>query len=467
MAIKTSRIVPERSGRLVFDRLRGGRGGPLNSINICRFWLNGRCLKNPCRFAHCETPDVPTNHVQDRPQNSHYYRSSRNVLVSNSWQRASQDVEERVVPKSVPRKSSDSENISKKLRKNAPENDLNLEDVVEENSDVPKKTPERVCEFWVQGNRVNGDQCHYLHSRFRGDQFTMLAELQGHIKAVNGIALPQGSNELYSGSSDGTVRLWDCHTGQCANVINLGGEVGSVCSEGPWVFVGLPNVVKVWNTESGAQYSLNGPVGQVNALESVNDLLFAGVEDGVILAWKGSCETDLKFQLAATLKGHTCGVTSLVVGGKRLYSGSMDHTIRVWDQENLRCIMTLNGHDDVVKSLLCWDQYLLSCSLDCTLKVWAATKEDSLEVIYTHSEEHGVLALSGMTDSDGKPIVYCSCGDNSVHIYELPSFTDRGRLFAKQDVNTLQIGPGGLFFTGDRTGLLTVWKSLAEPQVAP
>ena len=53
------------------------------------------------------------------------------------------------------------------------------------------------------------------------------------------------SNKLYSGSSDGTVRLWDCHTGQCANVINLGGEVGSVCSEGPWVFVGLPNVVKV------------------------------------------------------------------------------------------------------------------------------------------------------------------------------------------------------------------------------
>jgi hypothetical protein len=31
-------------------------------------------------------------------------------------------------------------------------------------------------------------------------------------------------------------------------------------------------------SESGAQYSLNGPVGQVSALEFVNDLLFAGVE---------------------------------------------------------------------------------------------------------------------------------------------------------------------------------------------
>ena len=28
-------------------------------------------------------------------------------------------------------------------------------------------------------------------------------------------------------------------------MINLGVKVGSVCSEGPWLFVGMPNVVKV------------------------------------------------------------------------------------------------------------------------------------------------------------------------------------------------------------------------------
>ena len=41
-------------------------------------------------------------------------------------------------------------------------------------------------------------------------------------------------------------------------------------------------------------------------------------------------------------------------------------------------------------------------------------------------------------------------------------FIDRGRLFAKQEVQTLQIGPGGLFFTGDQTGLLTVYTWLAD-----
>lgn len=45
-------------------------------------------------------------------------------------------------------------------------------------------------------------------------------------------------------------------------------------------------------------------------------------------------------------------------------------------------------------------------------------------------------------------------------------FAERGRLFAKQDVRSIEIGPDGLFFTGDGTGLLMVWKWLEEPKVA-
>lgn len=83
-------------------------------------------------------------------------------------------------------------------------------------------------------------------------------------------------------------------------------------SEGPWIFVGIPNVVKVqylicfcfryivivqclykgrnddtylivglvilqaWNTQTNTDMSLTGPVGQVYALAVGNDLLFAG-----------------------------------------------------------------------------------------------------------------------------------------------------------------------------------------------
>ncbi|KAG6476863.1 hypothetical protein ZIOFF_066111 [Zingiber officinale] len=64
-------------------------------------------------------------------------------------------------------------------------------------------------------------------------------------KVVTGIALPSGSDKLYSCSKDESVRVWDTQTGKCVGAINMGGEVGCMTSEGPWLFIGVVNAVKV------------------------------------------------------------------------------------------------------------------------------------------------------------------------------------------------------------------------------
>lgn len=43
-------------------------------------------------------------------------------------------------------------------------------------------------------------------------------------------------------------------------------------------------------------------------------------------------------------------------------------------------------------------------------------------------------------------------------------FTERGKIFSKEEVRAIQIGPGGLFFTGDGSGELKVWNWLATEQ---
>ncbi|XP_035545128.1 zinc finger CCCH domain-containing protein 48-like [Juglans regia] len=168
----------------------------------------------------------------------------------------------------------------------------------------------------------------------------MPTQLEGHQKVVSGIALPSGSNKLYSGSKNETVMICDCQFGQCMGVINLGGEVGCMIRESPWVFVGMSKFVKAWNTETNIELSLSGPIGEVYAMVVGNDLLFASTHDGSILAWKFNTATNC-FDPAASLKGHTLGVVSLVVGANRLYSGSMDCTIRVWNLETFHYIQTL------------------------------------------------------------------------------------------------------------------------------
>ncbi|KAJ4842199.1 hypothetical protein Tsubulata_032621 [Turnera subulata] len=324
-----------------------------------------------------------------------------------------------------------------------------------------QKTAERPCERWMSGNCEKGDHCQFLHSWFRGYGFSMLAKLSGHSQALSGIALPSDSDKLLSGSSDGTVRVWDCLTGLPTQIINLGEKVGSLISEGAWVFVGMPNVVKAWNIKSGAECVLDGPVGQVQAMAVGLDMLFAGAQSGIISVWKGSTGNPNPFQLAASLKGHLSSVICLAVRANRLYSGSTDRTIRVWCLDSLECIHILNGHTDAVMSLIWSNQYLLSCSLDRTIKVWSSTEGDKLEVTYTHSEEDGAIALCGVTDGEHNPILLCSSMDDSVRLYELPSFAERGRIFSEKEVRIVQAGPSGLFFTGDGSGMLTVWK-LAE-----
>lgn len=399
---------------------------------VCFHWRAGKCNRFPCPFLHRELAP-PTSSNGTASKRPHGFADDMGTT--------------RRTPNFTP----NSQSFSTWGRGNG----------AGAGNRVLKKT-EKLCNYWVQGSCSFGDKCRYLHSWSLGEHFSLLTQLEGHQKVVSGIALPSGSDKLYTGSKDETVRVWDCQSGQCTGVINLGGEIGCLISEGPWIFVGIPNVVKAWNIQSGTDLSLSGPAGQVYALVVGNGLLFAGIQDGNILAWKFNVAANC-FEPAASLKGHTLAVVSLVVGANRLYSGSMDHSIRVWSLENLQCIQTLSDHTSVVMSVLCWDQFLLSCSLDQTIKVWVAAESGNLEVTYTHNEEHGLLTLCGMHDSEAKPVLLCSCNDNSVRFYDLPSFSEKGKIFAKQEVRSIQIGPGGLFFTGDGTGSVRVWKWSVEP----
>ncbi|KAG8045930.1 hypothetical protein GUJ93_ZPchr0008g13381 [Zizania palustris] len=226
-----------------------------------------------------------------------------------------------------------------------------------------------------------------------GGGFAFLCALAGHTEPISGISLPLGSDKLYSGSSDGSVRLWDCNSGKCVDVIKMGGKIGCMITHGPWVFVGISKSVEACNSHTGMKFSLHGPSGLVCSMTLKDGMLFAGSGDGRIIAWKFPDEKS-DFGPVAILSGHERPVISLSVSATRLYSGSLDKTIKVWDLKTLQCVQTLCDHKAAVTSVLCWDEKLLSCSLDKTIKIWAASKSGDLQAIYTHAEEHVIPTSS-------------------------------------------------------------------------
>lgn len=139
----------------------------------------------------------------------------------------------------------------------------------------------------------------------------------------------------------------------------------------------------------------------------------------------------------------------------------------VWDLKTLQCVQTLSEHKAAVTSVLCWDEKLLSCSLDKTVKIWAASKSGDLQVIYTHSEEHGVRTLFGMHRVGKTPVLFCSLhNSNCIRLFDLPSFDEMGKLFSKKEVRTIELAAGGLLFTGDGAGELKVWRWAPEEEPA-
>ncbi|KAK9943053.1 hypothetical protein M0R45_008676 [Rubus argutus] len=430
MAIKAVKRPTNRSEISVYSR---PGGGGLQKTAVCKFWLAGICKRSEisCRFLHTEAPPTPVINPHSVKQKALVWKKEENITRRDNAESFTQKniksvatQESTVMQKRMATQQSLATHKSIPTEQGIPTEQSipTQKSIATQKNNAILKPLEKVCTFWANGRCMKGDRCPCLHTWFRGDGFSMLAKLQDHKKMVTGIVLPEGSCKLYSASKDGTVRVWDCHTGRCGSVINLGGQAGSLYSKGPWVFAGAPNVVKAWNIQTNAEFSLSAPAGQVHAMEVGNEMLFAGTQEGVIL-----------------LKP-----TGFI-------SGSVDHTIRVWDLNTLQSIMTLNGHSDVVTSLIFWDQCLISCSLDCTIKVWAET--GNLEATYTPTQERGLLGLSGMADAEAKPVLLCSCNDKSVRLYELPSFAERGRLFAKEEIGAIQVGPGGLFFSGDATGL--------------
>ncbi|XP_074570115.1 zinc finger CCCH domain-containing protein 17-like [Curcuma longa] len=409
---------PDRYGNRRTYQRAGPSQVPDRANKVCFHWQAGRCNRHPCPFLHGDPPQT--------------------VLADGAAKRGH-------LQGHVSRNPASAGAPPSKWGKGR----------------AGGKAPDKICNYFLAGNCSFGDRCRFLHSWFMSDSFSLLTQLQGHQKVVTGIALPSGSDKLYSCSKDESVRVWDTQTGQCVGAINMGGEVGCMISEGPWLFIGVPNAVKAWNTQTTTEQSLDGPVGQVYALTVGNGMLFAGTQDARILAWKFSAAGNV-FEPAASLSDHRLAVVSLVAGAMKLYSGSMDNTIKVWDLATFQCLQTLSGHTSVVMSVLCWDKFLLSSSLDNTIKVWVATDTGNLEVAYTHEEEHGVLALCGMLDAEAKPVILCSCNDNSIRVYDLPSFSERGKIYSKQEMRAIQVGPGGLFFTGDGTGELKVWQWSAK-----
>ncbi|KAI5912223.1 DUF4062 domain-containing protein [Thauera sp. 2A1] len=172
----------------------------------------------------------------------------------------------------------------------------------------------------------------------------------------------------------------------------------------------------------------------------------------------------LETALLGVLEGHGGDVSALaILPDGRLASGSIDHTIRLWDLSKGIESQVLEGHGGWVKALAVLpDGRLVSGSRDATIRLWDLAGGSPPRVL--EGNGGGVTALAVLPD--GK--LAAGCYDRTIRLWDLqgggaPQVVENQGAW----VGALAALPDGRLASGSGNGTICLWpaRGVAEPQV--
>lgn len=272
---------------------------------------------------------------------------------------------------------------------------------------------ERVCKLW---KKIAGEVWLALCSRkwslitYPRDPSTSWMDYHQRsnirIGSFSIKVIPTGSQKkrilikekLFLGSKNNTISIRD-HMGTPQQTLKRQNDpVTALCFNKNALFSGSDCTICKWDIQTNDFKTWEGHRGRVTALEAFAHKLFSGSNDHTIGVWDQETGNYLQ-----TLEGHEGPVTSLCISGSELFSGSTDKTIRSWDIQTGVPRLKLKGHKKEVTALCPSKGLLFSASNDASIRIWKAETGDHVQTLFGH--QFAVTALcvyAGMLFSGSK-----------------------------------------------------------------
>jgi WD40 repeat protein len=294
---------------------------------------------------------------------------------------------------------------------------------------------------------------------------SLAADLHGHDGDIISVSWNSDGSKIASGSSDGTIKIWDAVTGEMIDTLESVEEyVHSVSwnRDGTKITAhrGGDDTARVWDVGTGEvidnttdqnygivddvfppSYSrdgskvatvsndaivivytrsrkmvstLNGHSALVTSVSWNPDgkLIVSGSRDAALKIWEVATGQALN-----TIEGH-CGpvyTVSWSTDGSVVASGTSDKTVKIWSATSFLLLNTLEGHRECVTSMH-WNHdssKLVTGSRDKTLKVWVDVKGGSAGVFQGHSD----YVASVSWNPEGSRIASSSC-DGKIKVWD-------------------------------------------------
>jgi WD40 repeat protein len=253
-------------------------------------------------------------------------------------------------------------------------------------------------------------------------------QLEGHEDSVNCVSVLENGRLVISGSSDGTVRIWELATGKCLHILKIppgrrGQGIFALCTseDGRWVLSGgRDTAIRLWNLSTGScERIFEGHKNQVFSLSISRDnrWMLSGGWDETLRLWdlgQGKC--------IETFKKDMSRIYSVCFSDDSRWAicPGFGERVLIWDLADKKIISSFKGHMGSVKSIaISHDGRYLLCGIDSggintkNLYLWELATGECLWKL----EGHPYYVPCVMISSDDQWFI--SAGDRTVRLWEL------------------------------------------------
>ena len=238
---------------------------------------------------------------------------------------------------------------------------------------------------------------------------------EGHTNNVTAVGYHRDGKWFFTGSEDGTIKIWDVRAPGCQREYESSCPFNSVAlhpNQAELISGDRDGNIRVWDLKQNACSAELGPDGNkaIRCVSVAHDatLLAAANDQGSVFVWRLGSQQDAsnpksddrstKFEPLQKLQAHSTYITKCLLSPdcKRLATTSSDHSVKIWDTaNNFREEKTLSGHQRWV-----WDAvfsadsaYLVTASSDQTARLWDVAQGETIRHYTGHHKAVICVAL--------------------------------------------------------------------------
>ncbi|KAL6888871.1 hypothetical protein ACP4OV_009897 [Aristida adscensionis] len=214
-----------------------------------------------------------------------------------------------------------------------------------------------------------------------------------HTSNVMAVGFHCDGNWMYSGSEDGTVRIWDLRTATCQREYESRAAV---------------NTVVLHPNQSRRVPEVDTAVRSLTVMWD-GSMAVAANNRGTCYVWRllKDTQTITCFEPLHKLQAHDGYILKCLLSpefcdpNRYLATASSDHTVKIWNVDGFKLERTLVGHQHWV-----WDcvfsvdgAYLITASSDTTARLWTMSTGEAIRVYQGHHKATVCCALHDGADS--------------------------------------------------------------------